>query len=269
MKHKELVEANRKVVELICKKLLQEGIIGKDAGVCEDHMKLCLMKIFSKLTNPQLEAFILAHNATITSKSQLSSKGSLKEAEDNTVRNRIQFVFDCRESPNKMKGVLSFDVFINLSNEVAENYFVHLITLTKDKTIQPSSLLGNIVWVKFVINFLNLERTAAITSKVSDSDKEKADLLLIKLCEHFKSHVKEWVKQAAKQKSLDLEVCIQELTCYCSNDGALEPPQAEAQVSEQNSMFVWLATPTSLFLVRHFQGWRERTYTLISIGVCL
>jgi hypothetical protein len=47
------------------------------------------MKIFSKLTNPQLEALILAHDAIITSKSQLPSKGSLKEAEDNTVRNRI------------------------------------------------------------------------------------------------------------------------------------------------------------------------------------
>jgi hypothetical protein len=39
MKHKELVEANRLVVKLICKKLLGEGIIGKDDGVCEDHMK--------------------------------------------------------------------------------------------------------------------------------------------------------------------------------------------------------------------------------------
>jgi hypothetical protein len=78
----------QKVVELICKKLLRDGIIGKDAGVGKDHVKLC-STIFSELTNPQLKAFILAHNATITSKSQLPSKGSLKEAEDNTVRNQI------------------------------------------------------------------------------------------------------------------------------------------------------------------------------------
>jgi hypothetical protein len=38
MKHEELVEANRLVGELICKKLLGEGIIGKDDGVCEDRL---------------------------------------------------------------------------------------------------------------------------------------------------------------------------------------------------------------------------------------
>jgi competence protein ComGC len=89
MKHEELVTANKLVVGLICEKLKRDGIIGEDAIVCKDHVKLCPMKIFSKLTNPQLEAFILAHDATITSKSQLPSKGTLKDAEDNTVRNRI------------------------------------------------------------------------------------------------------------------------------------------------------------------------------------
>jgi hypothetical protein len=79
----------RGVVELICKKLLQEGIIGNGADVSEDQRKLCLMKIFSELTNPQLKAFILAHNKTITCKSQLPSKGSLKDVQENTVRNRI------------------------------------------------------------------------------------------------------------------------------------------------------------------------------------
>ena len=125
MNHKELVEANKKVVELICKKRLRDGIIGKDAGVGEDHMKLGFMKILSDLTNPQLESFILAHDATITTKSQLPSKGSLKDAEDNTVRNRIRVSFDCRESPNKIKGVLPFDVSTNLDNNKAENYWVH------------------------------------------------------------------------------------------------------------------------------------------------
>ncbi len=82
MKHKKLVDAYNKVGKLICKKLLQEGVIGKGADVCKDHMKLCSMKIFSELTNLRLEAFILAHDAIITCKSQLNSKGSLKDAQD-------------------------------------------------------------------------------------------------------------------------------------------------------------------------------------------
>ena len=126
MKHNELVNANKKVVKLICKKLLWDGIIGKDTGVGEYHMKLCSMKIVSELTNPQLESFILANNATITSKSQLPSMGSLKDAKDNTVWNRIQVAFDCRESPNKIEGVLPFDVSTNLDNDKKENYWVAL-----------------------------------------------------------------------------------------------------------------------------------------------
>jgi hypothetical protein len=96
--------------------------------------------------------------------------------------------------------VLPFDVSTNLDNDKAENYWVHLIILTEDKTILPSSLLSNIVWVEFVIDFLDLERTSATASKqVSDNDKQKADLLLIKLHERFKSHVKEQMKQSTKQ----------------------------------------------------------------------
>ena len=56
MKHAELVDANKNVVVLICKKLQQEGIIGEDADVGEHHMPLCTNKIFSELTYPQLEA---------------------------------------------------------------------------------------------------------------------------------------------------------------------------------------------------------------------
>ena len=38
MKHDELVQANKKVVELICIKLLRDGIIDDDAEVGKDHM---------------------------------------------------------------------------------------------------------------------------------------------------------------------------------------------------------------------------------------
>ena len=101
---------------------------------------------------------------------------------------------------------------MNLDNKEAENYWVRLITLTKDETIQPSSLLSNIVWVKFVIDFLDLKRTAATSSKVSDSDKQKSDLLLIKLCEKFKVHVKKRLKQAAKQNHWILEFAFKNLS---------------------------------------------------------
>ena len=67
LKHSELVEAKRKVVEIICKKLKQEGITREDSEDGEEHMQLCTMKIFSQLTKPQLEAFILTHDTKITS----------------------------------------------------------------------------------------------------------------------------------------------------------------------------------------------------------
>ncbi len=44
MKHEEIVDANGKVVELICMKLVRDGIIGEGADVSKDHMKLRSMK---------------------------------------------------------------------------------------------------------------------------------------------------------------------------------------------------------------------------------
>jgi hypothetical protein len=64
---------------------------------------------------------------------------------------------------------------------------------------------------EFVIDFLNPERTSATASKVSDSDKQKANLLLIKLHEQFKSHVKDRVKQAAKQNHWILKFAFKNL----------------------------------------------------------
>ncbi len=99
MKHAKLVDANKNVVLLICKKLQQEAIIGENEDVNEQHMPLCTNKIFSELTNPQLEAFILAQDTNITSKSQLPAKGKLKDAKDDTLKNRIELEFNCRMMP--------------------------------------------------------------------------------------------------------------------------------------------------------------------------
>jgi hypothetical protein len=96
MKHIELVEANKKVVNVICNKLCQETVISDNSDNSAEHIKFFTLKIFSRLTNPQFKAFFLAHNTNITTKSQLPANGYLKDAEKNTVRNRIRVVFDCR-----------------------------------------------------------------------------------------------------------------------------------------------------------------------------
>jgi hypothetical protein len=85
------------------------------------------------------------------------------------------------------------------------------MTLAENKTIQPSLLLTNLEWVEFVINFLNLKRTAATTSKVSKGNKNRADLLLIKSREGFKSHVKQRVKQGSKQNHWILKFALKKL----------------------------------------------------------
>jgi hypothetical protein len=200
MKHAELVDANKNNVLLICKNLQQEGIIGENEDFGEQHMPLCTNKIFSELTNPQLEAFILAHDTNITSKSQLPAKEKLRDAKDDTLKNRIRLAFDCRMMPNKIEAVLPFDLSDEQPyDDEAEKYHVHQITLTDDETVLPSKLLSDSSWVKYVISFLDLEMTAAATSNVSARDKEKADFLLIKLRERFKSHVKARMKQSSKQ----------------------------------------------------------------------
>ena len=126
MKHDELVQANKKVVELIWSTLLQDGIIDERAKFCKEHMKPCSMKIISELTNPQLEAFILAHDTSVT-KSRLHTKGMLKDAEDNSVRNRICLAFDSRMMQNKIVGTLLFNQSDQADNDEAKNYIFHII----------------------------------------------------------------------------------------------------------------------------------------------
>jgi hypothetical protein len=117
MKHTKLVNTNYRVIEIVCNKLQIESIIREDTEVRKEPMQLCTMKIFSKLMNHQLEAFTLAHDTSITSKNQLPAKGNLKDAEDNTVRNRIRIACECRMTTIKIKDALQFD----LSNEQCIN----------------------------------------------------------------------------------------------------------------------------------------------------
>ena len=210
MKHDELVQANKTVVEVICSKLLRDGIIDDGAEVGEDHMKLCSMKIFSELTNPQLEVFILARDTSVT-KSQLPAKGKLKDTEDDTVRNRIRLAFECRTMPNQIEGTLPFYLSGEADKNEDENYSFHKITLTDNTTILPSALLSKTAWVTYVIRLLDLETTSDTTTEVTTTEKEKGDLLLIKLRERFKAHVKDRVKQAAKKNHWILRFAFKNL----------------------------------------------------------
>jgi hypothetical protein len=38
-------------------------------------------------------------------------------------------------------------------------------------------------WVSYAINLLDLEKTNGASREISSNDKDKADLLLVKLCE--------------------------------------------------------------------------------------
>jgi hypothetical protein len=173
-------------------------------------MKLCSMKIFSELTNPQLEAFILARDTSVT-KSRLPAKGKLKDAEDDTVRNRIRLAFDCRTMQNQIEGTLPFDLSGEADKNEDENYSFHKITLTDNTIIQPSALLSDTAWVTYVIRLLDLETTTNTTTEVSTTEKEKADLLLTKLCERFKVHVNNRVKQAVKKNHWILKFAFKNL----------------------------------------------------------
>jgi hypothetical protein len=190
---------------------LRDGTIKGGAEVGEDYTELCSMKIFSELMNPQLEAFILAQDTSVI-KSQLPAKGKLKDAEqDEIVRNRIRLAFDCRTMPNKFEEMLPFDLSDQADKNKAKSCSFQKITLTNNTTILPSTLLSDTAWVTNVFRLLDLETTTDTMTKVSTTEKEKADLLLIKLCGQFKVHVKNRMKQAAKKNHWILRFAFKNL----------------------------------------------------------
>ncbi len=145
-------------------------------------------------------------------KSQLPAKGKLKDAEDDTMRNRIHLAFDCRTSmPNKIEGTLPFDLSDQVDANKTKNYSFHKITLTDDSPIPLLTLLSDRAWVTYVIRLLGLETTTNTTSEVSTAEKEKADLLLIKLHEQFQVHVKDRVKQTSKKNHWILRFAFKNL----------------------------------------------------------
>ena len=61
------------------------------------------------------------------------------------------------------------------------------------------TLLSDMAWVMYVIRLLNLETAVNAMPDISMTDKEKTDLLLIKLRVRFKLHVTTRVQKAANQ----------------------------------------------------------------------
>jgi hypothetical protein len=51
----------------------------------------------------------------------LPTKGTLKEAENDTVRNRIRVAFECRTMTNIIKGMRPFNLSDGPNNDEAEN----------------------------------------------------------------------------------------------------------------------------------------------------
>jgi hypothetical protein len=114
--------------------------------------------------------------------------------------------------PNKIEGTLPFDLSDQADQNEAENYSFKKITLTNNTTIPPSTLLSDTAWVTYIIRLLDLKMMTDTMTEVSTTEKEKADLLLIKLlCEQFKVHVKNRVKQSAKKNHWILRFAFKNL----------------------------------------------------------
>ncbi len=62
-------------------------------------------------------------------------------------------------------------------NIEAKNNLVHKITLTKDDTILPLTLLNDMAWVMYITKLFDVKRMVNTMTEVSLNDKEKADLL--------------------------------------------------------------------------------------------
>jgi hypothetical protein len=65
---------------------------------------------------------------------------------------------------------------------------MHVITLTNDDSVLPSTLISDESWVLYATNLLDLKKTTGALREISSSDNDKEDLLLVKLRERFKGH---------------------------------------------------------------------------------
>lgn len=145
-KHLEKVNANREVIDKLCRKLCAAGLIDGDEETCtcdEELVAQCTVEMFGELNRDELAAFILARDTTATSKSSLPNKGTVAEAKRG-FPNRILRAFECRDKPNFIEGALPHDLSSLDDNEEDVSAFnAYVLTLGSDDDITPAELLGN------------------------------------------------------------------------------------------------------------------------------
>jgi hypothetical protein len=113
--------------------------------------------------------------------------------------------------------MLPFDLSnISDDNNEGNNWGAHFITLTNNDSVLPSTLLSDKSWVSYAINLLNLEKTTGASREISSSDKDKADLPLVKLREQFKEHVNLQVKQVSKRNRWVMKLAWKNLSVVAS-----------------------------------------------------
>ncbi len=133
------------------------------------------------------------------------------------MRNGIRIAFDCRTKANRIEWTLRFDLSnISDDNNKGNVWGVHVITLINDDSVLPSTLLSDESWVSYAINLLDLEKTTGALREISSSDKDKADLVLVKLREQFKDHFNLRVKQVLKRNHWVLKLAWKKLTVVAS-----------------------------------------------------
>jgi hypothetical protein len=116
---------------------------------------------------------------------------------------------------------------------------------------------------KFVIDFLDLERSAT-TTKVSESNKIKADMLMMKLQERFKSHVKQQVKQASKQNHWILKFEFKKLPVVAATMVLSNHLKIELRCLSKTACL--LAKYSNKFIHSRAFPWREGAYLYIDIN---
>ena len=81
-KHHEKVRANEEAVEILSKQLEDDGIIPVGSSLTdESNLEYCTLDTFDILRDPQLKAFIIAHDNTLDKVSDIPNHGNLKAAQ--------------------------------------------------------------------------------------------------------------------------------------------------------------------------------------------
>ena len=158
----------------------------ENAEVMERSLDQCTVKMFDKLTSPNLSDFIWVHDPNVLMKKDIpSNKGKLEDTKyavehsSTTDKNRIFTAYMCRENPYKLTSLqLTSSTNEILTMNVVGPTVVSLSgMLVDDQGDMPSSLLGDEEWIGRVCQLFDVEySTPAVT--VTNEMKSKGDFLV-------------------------------------------------------------------------------------------